>query len=105
MNSRYGLRMSNSVGCNITDNSFSDNQIAGANLVDCTNNLLYHNIFANNAVQNVADNGKNQWDAGPTIGGNFWSDFAVLGNPGNLPRQIPGKGVDRYPFQDPMGWN
>jgi parallel beta-helix repeat protein len=105
MNSRYGLRMSNSVGCNITDNSLSDNQIAGANLVDCTNNLLYHNIFANNVVQNVADNGKNQWDAGPTIGGNFWSDFAVLGNPGNLQRQIPGKGVDRYPFQDPMGWN
>ena len=105
MNSRYGLRMSNSVGCNVTENSLSDNQIAGANLVDCTNNFLYHNIFANNVVQNVADNGKNQWDAGPTIGGNYWSDFAVLGNPGNVPRQIPGKGVDRYPFQDPGGWN
>jgi parallel beta-helix repeat protein len=105
MNSRYGLRMSNSFGCNITENNLSDNQIAGANLVDCTDNLLYHNIFANNLIQNVADNGKNQWDAGPTIGGNYWSDFAVLGNPGNVPRQIPGKGVDRYPFQDPGGWN
>jgi parallel beta-helix repeat protein len=105
MNSRYGLRMSNSIGCNVTENSLSDNQIAGANLVDCTNNLLYHNIFVNNVVQNVADNGKNQWDAGPTIGGNYWSDFTVLGNPGNVPRQVPGKGVDRYPYQDPGGWN
>jgi parallel beta-helix repeat protein len=105
MNSRYGLRMSNSVGCNVTENSLSNNQIAGVNLVDCTNNLLYHNIFANNVVQNVADNGNNHWDAGPKIGGNYWSDFAVFGNPGNVSRQIPGNGVDQYPFQDPGGWN
>ncbi len=104
-NSRYGLRMSSSTGCNITDNNISNNQIAGVNLVDCTSNYLYHNILADNLIQNAADNGQNQWDAGPVVGGNYWSDHMVVGNPGNVPRPIPGKGQDRYPFQDPGGWN
>ena len=103
-NSRFGLRMSSSKDSNITENNIYDNQIAGANLVDCIGNLLYHNIFAKNGFQNAADNGQNRWDAGPGIGGNYWSDHEVLGNPGDVPRQIPGGGVDRYPFQDPRGW-
>ena len=103
-NSQYGLRMSSSSGGNVTENSFFKNQIAGANLVDCTANLLYHNTFLDNGIQNAADNGANQWDAGPTQGGNYWSDHEVRGNPSNAPRQIPSQGVDRYPFQDPGGW-
>lgn len=103
-NSRFGLRMSSSQDCNITENNIYDNQIAGANLVDCTGNLLYHNIVAKNGFQNAADNGQNQWDDGPAAGGNFWSDHQVLGNPADVPRQIPGGNVDRYPFQDPGGW-
>ena len=103
-NSRFGLRMSSSQNCNITENNIYGNQIAGANLVDCSANLLYHNIFEKNSIQNAADNGQNQWDAGPAAGGNYWSDHEVSGNPGDAPRQIPGGGVDRYPFQDPWGW-
>jgi len=103
-NSRYGLRMSGVLDSNITDNQLSNNQIAGANLVDCKGNFLYHNVFLKNAIQNAADNGSNHWDAGPEIGGNYWGDHEVLGNPGTSPRQIPTKGVDRYPFQDPAGW-
>ena len=103
-NSRFGLRMSSSLDCNVTENNIYDNRIAGANLVDCLGNLLYHNIFLKNGFQNAADNGQNQWDGGPGAGGNFWSDHEVLGNPGDVPRQIPGGGVDRYPFQDPRGW-
>jgi parallel beta-helix repeat protein len=104
-NSRFGLRMSSTTGCNITENDISNNQISGVNLVDCSNNLLYHNIFADNSIQNAADNGQNQWDDGPISGGNYWSDHEVSGNPGNVPRQIPGNGQDRYPFQDPGGWS
>ncbi len=104
-NSHYGLRMSSASGCNVTENSFFKNQIAGANLVDCTGNFLYHNIFMDNGIQNAADNvDNNKWDAGPKEGGNYWSDHRVIGNPGNEPRQIPAKGVDRYPFQDQGGW-
>lgn len=103
-NSRFGLRMSSTTGCNITENHISDNQISGVNLVDCTNNFLYHNIFEHNRIQNAADNGQNRWDDGPISGGNYWSDHKVSGNPGNVPRPIPGGGQDRYPFQDPGGW-
>ena len=103
MNSRYGLRMSNSVGCNITDNSLSNNQIAGANLVDCTNNLLYHNIFANNVVQNVADNGKNQWDAGPTIGGNYLERLCGLGQSWKSAAANPWQGSGSLSVSGPDG--
>jgi parallel beta-helix repeat protein len=103
-NHRYGLRMSSSSGCNITENNILGNQIAGANLVDCTGNYIYHNIFEANGMQNAADNGANRWDAGQNVGGNYWSDHEVQGNPSASPRQIPAKGVDRYPFQEPGGW-
>ena len=103
-NSRFGLRMSSSKDCNITGNNIYDNRLAGANLVDCAGSLLYHNVFANNGIQNAADNGQNQWDGGPKTGGNYWSDHPVNDNPADIPRQIPGGGVDRYPFQDPWGW-
>jgi parallel beta-helix repeat protein len=103
-NSRFGLRMSSSKDSNITENNINDNGIAGANLVDCAGLLLYHNIFANNSIQNAVDNGQNRWDSGPAAGGNYWSDHFVSGNPGNAARNIPGGGVDRYPFQEPRGW-
>ena len=103
-NSRFGLRMSSTTGGNITENNIYENQIAGINLVDCTDNLLYHNILRDNLIQNAADNGQNHWDNGPLSGGNYWDDHKVSGNPGDVPRQIPGDGQDRYPFQDPGGW-
>jgi parallel beta-helix repeat protein len=104
-NSRYGLRMSTSTSCNITGNEICSNQIAGINLVDCTDNFLYHNIIRDNLIQNAADNGNNHWDAGAEVGGNYWSDHAVVGDPGSVPRTIPAQGQDLYPFQHPGGWS
>ena len=104
-NTRHGLRMSMTSGCNITDNSFTRNQISGVNLVDCRGNDIYHNVFIDNIYQNAADNGNNLWDSGPKVGGNYWSDFKATGNPGDVPRIIPSNGVDRYPFQNPRGWS
>lgn len=103
-NSRYGLRMSLSRAGNITENNVHDNGLAGANLVDCSDNLIYHNVFANNGLQNAADNGDNRWDGGSDMGGNYWSDFAASANPGVEPRPIVGGGSDRYPFRDAWGW-
>lgn len=102
-NSRFGLRMSGCQGGKITENSISGNSISGANLVDCKENVLYHNLFQDNG-QNAADNGANQWDGGEAVGGNYWSDHPVVGNPSQEARQIAGKGIDRYPFADPWGW-
>lgn len=103
-NSRFGLRMSSSKDGNISENKIYDNQMAGANLVDCAGSQIYHNVFADNGIQNAADNGLNQWDAGIKAGGNYWSDHQVFGNPSQQPRHVAGGGVDRYPFQDPWGW-
>jgi parallel beta-helix repeat protein len=103
-NSRFGLRMSGCQGGKITENSISGNEVSGANLVDCKENVLYHNLFQDNGMQNAADNGANQWDGGEALGGNYWSDHPVVGNPSQEARQIAGKGVDRYPFADPWGW-
>jgi len=103
-NSKYGLRMSMSEQCNITDNLFGRNELSGANLVDCLGNRLYHNIFEENGMQNALDNGENLWDNGPKVGGNYWSDHKAIGDPSTSPRQIPSRGVDKYPFQNPYGW-
>ncbi len=86
--------MSTSTSCNITDNEICSNQIAGINLVDCTDNFLYHNIIRDNLIQNAADNGNNHWDAGAKAGGNYWSDHAVAGRPGKCapPHSRPGPG-------------
>lgn len=108
LNSRYGLRMSYSTNCKVTGCEFSGNGVSGASLVDCSGNILYHNCFTDNGnwmlPQNAIDNGENLWDGGQTLGGNYWSDHSVIGNPGSVPKKIASIGVDRYPFQDPMGW-
>jgi len=101
--SRFGLRMSSCQGCSILENSITGNSVSGANLVDSTGNKIYHNLFQDNG-QNAADNGANQWDGGEDAGGNYWSDHQVVGNPSQDACQIPGGGVDRYPFADPWGW-
>lgn len=51
--------------------------------------------------QNAVDNGELRKDAGPAVGGNYWSDHPVSGNPGSDPKQVSTRGMDRYPFQDP----
>jgi parallel beta-helix repeat protein len=103
-NKRYGLKMSFSSQCEITENKFTRNAISGINLVDCEGNLVYHNVFVENGFENAFDNGNNQWDAGSQLGGNYWSDHELLGNPGNSPKKIQTSGIDNYPFQDPGGW-
>jgi parallel beta-helix repeat protein len=107
-NSRYGLRMSHSRDGKVAGNSFVQNGLGGASLIDCTDCVVYHNNFIENGnsmlPQNAVDNGDNAWDAGPELGGNYWSDHAVEGNPGSSPKKVPAEGMDRYPFGDPDGW-
>lgn len=108
INDRYGLRMSYSRDGKVAGNSFVQNGLGGASLIDCSGCSVYHNNFIDNGnrmlPQNAVDNGDNEWDAGPVVGGNYWSDHQVVGNPGSDPKNLPSKGMDRYPFQDPDGW-
>jgi len=108
-NSHYGVRMSYSSDCKVVDNQFEDNEIGGVSLTDSNDNYVYHNCFIDNGnemmPQNAVDNGRNFWDKGPSVGGNYWSDHQVGGNPSNVHKSIPSNGVDRYPFQDLNGWS
>ena len=107
-NRRYGLRMSYSREGKVYGNTFVKNGLGGTGLVDCTGCIIRHNNFIDNgnpmSPQNAVDNGDNSWDGGAEVGGNFWSDHQVTGNPGSDPKTVPTRGVDRYPFQDPDGW-
>lgn len=106
-NERQGLRMSLSKGCNVTENMLIQNGLVGIGLTDCQGCVLIHNVLLRNGGPlsgNAVDNGMNQWDLGPEIGGNYWSDSSVTGNPSSQPKTIPSKGKDCYPFQDPWGW-
>jgi parallel beta-helix repeat protein len=107
-NRRYGLRMSYSRDGKVYGNTFVENGLGGTGLVDCTGCIIRHNNFIDNgnpmSPQNAVDNGDNSWDGGAEVGGNFWSDHQVTGNPGSDPKTVPTRGVDRYPFQDPDGW-
>ncbi len=107
MNERFGMRIGSSSGCNISDNRFVGNGMVGLSLTDCSDNRIYHNSFIDNGSifgQNAVDNGSNLWDMGPVIGGNYWSDHQVSGNPGDSPKSVPSRGVDRYPFGRDNGW-
>ncbi len=106
-NERQGLRMSLSKGCNVTENMLIQNGLVGIGLTDCQGCVLIHNVILRNGGPlggNAVDNGMNQWDLGPEIGGNYWSDSSVTGNPSSQPKTIPSKGKDSHPFQDPWGW-
>jgi len=48
----------------------------------------------------------NIWDCGYPYGGNYWSDHACTGNPGDgsQPYIIDENNTDHYPFQDPKRW-
>ena len=51
--------------------------------------------------------GRNAWDNGPNIGGNYWASDCK-GNPsnGSQPYNINGSAgaKDHYPFENPNGW-
>jgi hypothetical protein len=96
----------------ITDNTFEEGNAVGVGIDgtgfgdDSYNNHVYHNNFRGN-VMNAQDNGcngpylQNFWDAGPSLGGNYWDDWNHQGS-----YSIPGYSgsVDHYPFGQMNGW-
>lgn len=129
---RYGIELSSSSNCNVTNNivdsndygvclgtTSTDNNITENNITNNNeygmyldwsgNNEIYHNIFIDNNKQAYDHHGFNNWDKGPTIGGNHWNDHICHGNPSNgtepytkIDTNIDSE--DKYPFEDPDGW-
>ena len=64
---------------------------------------LFLNRDFNSTIQYSENGAQVAWDAGPVLGGNFWSNFPVTGNPSSTPYTnfLMGNGnyADRFPFQ------
>ncbi|GAH87756.1 unnamed protein product, partial [marine sediment metagenome] len=112
-NSRHGIYLyyasyNDIINCNIYDNQGT---YSYGIYISCPsdNNLIHHNNFVNNAVENAYDECSNQWDDGSE--GNYWSDYEGK-YPGatnnglvwDTPYAIPGgSNQDNFPLVDPIG--
>jgi parallel beta-helix repeat protein len=109
----------------IYDNEILENTKYGAKIMGCSNNNIYNNNFINNngatttynpANVQAYDNGGlgvNSWDAGSTIGGNYWCDWTTPDNNGDgyvdfpyildgvLPPPPPPPAQDNWPSTTP----
>jgi parallel beta-helix repeat protein len=88
-NSQYGIYLSLSCNNNnLSCNNVNSNSDYGIYLEDSNNNLIYNNYLNN--TNNAYDNGTNIWNTttttgpnivgGPSIGGNYWSDYTGIDN-------------------------
>ncbi|MBA1342732.1 MAG: Halolysin [ANME-2 cluster archaeon] len=98
----------------LLNNTASNNDNYGIELYDSSDNLIYNNYWSN--TNNVYDGGSNRWNTtvtpvttgsniigGPSIGGNYWSDYTDVDldgdGLGNIPYNITGgSNFDYHPL-------
>lgn len=104
-----GLRIKGSSHNNVTRNIFKENDQGMYFCCGARTNTVYHNSFINNSIWNADDQvSGNNWDKGPSVGGNYWSDYNgedVDGNGiGDTPYNITESGdkKDNYPLMEPI---
>ncbi len=101
----------NTIRGNTLQNNTDGSQTSGIFLQQLSrDNILYHNIFINNSIEevygkNAMDHGNNIWDKGHTAGGNYWDDYSGEDTDddgiGDITYQIPGgDNTDNYPLMN-----
>jgi len=93
-------------------NDISNNGEYCVRIMSAYSNLVYHNNFINNnggGVQAYDDASSNDWDAGPSIGGNYWDDWTSPDSNGDgfvdNPYQVAvGTSQDNYPYVSFDAW-
>jgi len=108
-NNRYGIMLQYSSNNNsISGNNITANNWYGIGLLLSSGNSIFHNNFANNAVQAYReDEGSvNMWDDGYPSGGNYWSDYTGVDangdGIGDTPYILDVQNVDNYPLMQPF---
>jgi parallel beta-helix repeat protein len=109
-NSDYGIALERSSDNNtLFGNNVMANTYCGIYLLLSSDNNIYHNNFANNAVQASADGFANVWDNGSS--GNYWSTYVTrypnatqVDSSGvwNTPYAIDANNTDHYPLTVPI---
>jgi parallel beta-helix repeat protein len=104
-NGTCGIRIYNSSGSIITENTIRDAEY-GMFLGSVFNNFIYNNNFLNN-TQNAYDLGSNSWDGGYLHGGNYWDDYTGVDRNrdgfGDTSYRIAGAGgLDKHPLMKPF---
>ena len=104
-----GLRIKGSSHNNVTQNIFQENDQGVYFCCGARTNTVYHNTFLNNSIWNADDQvSGNNWDKGPTVGGNYWSDYIGVDADGDgfgdTPYNITKSGDkrDNYPLIEPI---
>jgi parallel beta-helix repeat protein len=105
INGTCGIRIYNSSGCLITQNTIRDAEY-GMFLGVVFDNVIYNNNFLNN-THNAYDQGSNSWDAGYLHGGNYWDDYTGVDHNkdgfGDTSYRIGGAGsLDKHPLMKPF---
>jgi parallel beta-helix repeat protein len=86
-NNQYGIDVNSidwswseqqSRGNIICENRIAGNVIRGIEVMNSSNNFIYHNNFQSNTAQVYAENSSNMWDDGYPSGGNYWIDYTGL---------------------------
>jgi parallel beta-helix repeat protein len=102
-NNDYGIELSHGSGNNtLKGNTVLYNDGYGTYLESSSDNLIYNNYWSN--TNNAYDDGSNRWNTtvtdglniigGPSIGGNYWSDYQGADTDGD------GFGEERYSIND-----
>ena len=103
-NADTGCCIESSENISIVGNLIRDNDIGvNVSILNCRNNMFYHNIFINNANCNAYDEGENMWYNSSLEEGNYWDDYRGDDNDGDGIGDIPydvagGSNQDLYPL-------
>jgi len=105
----WGVTLYGSSGNTFKGNMLSYNTYGVDPVLESNNNLLYHNNFVENIVEQVVWNPNcvNTWDNGYPSGGNYWSDYTGTDSNedgiGDTAYIIDPMNKDRYPLMNPGG--
>lgn len=99
----FGIRLSNSFNCTISENSMMNNGY-GIYVNQSSNNFFHHNNFLSNTKQVYINNSNNVWD--DEVEGNYWSNYtgSDFNNDGigETPHTLDADNVDHHPLIYPI---